>query len=173
MLCWAQLGTDICESEGLISLYCFLECNFCNHLCNGAQNRHGKRMYKPAAVCSYARSWAGRGGKGREGRKGSRKEGCHRFSNSRKVTQPLSVPSESHVFVHSRHYDTSLYINHWYDKKHTSLWLSWQLCQHSFDAVVFIDHNQVLRFSRQKKSIVHCTGANLLTPSTYLSDQMS
>lgn len=30
-----------------------------------------KRMYVPAAVCSYARSWAGRRGKRREGRKGT------------------------------------------------------------------------------------------------------
>lgn len=29
---------------------------------------------------------------GKEGRIGSRKEECHRFTNSRKVTQPLSVP---------------------------------------------------------------------------------
>lgn len=59
---------------------------------------------------------------GREGRKGGRK-----------VTRPLSVPSESDVFVHSRHYDTS--ISHMTKSTHT-----WQLCQHGF--VGFIDHNQ-------------------------------
>lgn len=29
---------------------------------------------------------------GKQGRKGSRKEECQRFTNSRKITQPLSVP---------------------------------------------------------------------------------
>lgn len=48
---------------------------------------------------------------GKEGRKGSRKEECHRFIKSRKVTQPLSVPSEWHVFVRSRHCVTWSYIN--------------------------------------------------------------
>lgn len=43
---------------------------------------------------------------GKEGRKGSRKEECQRFTNSRKVTQLLSLPSESEVFVHSPHYAT-------------------------------------------------------------------
>lgn len=54
--------------------------------------RTRKRMYVPASVCSRARSWTGRGGKAREGRTGSRKEECHRFTKSGKVTQPLSVP---------------------------------------------------------------------------------
>ena len=75
-------------------------------------SQNQKRMYVPVAVCSYARRWAGRRGKGREGRKGSRKEECHRFSNSRKVTHPLSVPSQIAVFSHNRRCGTSPYINH-------------------------------------------------------------
>lgn len=92
-------------------------------------------MYVPAAVCSHA-SWAGRGGKGREGRKGSRKEEHHRFTNSRKVTKPLSMPFESDVFVHSRHYVTWSYISATNMTKPNacSFVIEWQLCHDGFHA---------------------------------------
>ncbi len=44
----------------------------------------------------------------REGKEG-RKEREHRYAKSRRVTQPLSVPSESEVFIHSGHYVKRLY----------------------------------------------------------------
>lgn len=54
----------------------------------------------------------------REG-KGAGRKSAIGFTNSRKVTQPLSVPSESDVIVHGRHYVTWLYIN---NKKHGMAW---------------------------------------------------
>lgn len=113
-----------------------------------------KRMYVPAAVCSHARSWAGRGGKGREGRKRSRKEECHSFTNRRKVTQPLSVSDARTISM----------------TKNT-LWLPWLLCQDGFHGV-FSDHNQVLKFDRRMKSTVQTTSQRELsfTDITLLSN---
>lgn len=73
-LYWAQLGTDICQSESPISLHCFVECNLGNHLCNGAQNLADSEKDVRACWCLFSCQkwdWERRQGKGRKEGKGA------------------------------------------------------------------------------------------------------
>lgn len=85
MLDWAQLGTHICSSESPINLTALRSATSASFYLTERKNiAQSEGDVRAGSVCSRARQ-------GKEGRKGSRKEECHIFTNSRKVTQTLSA----------------------------------------------------------------------------------